>query len=669
MKFFTVFLLFCGFLVSCHAQNPLPLKPNKFSQNHILRRIYDFQDKRNTDSLLFYLTQPIHEYRLAAAVALGSVQDTLAIAELWRVSMQDTSVAVRSAAAFAIGQTGSSLAESRLIFALERERNALVAAAILEAIGKCATIAGIEFVAGLRYQSDTLRLGQAYCFYRAALKKAIIDGILQPLISLEGTFKVSELLLLSRNEVVRVIASAYFARNRKLIKEPDYKHQCRQLAQFDSDPVVRMHMTQALEFHQDDTSFAVLSNILKREKDYRVLVSAFRALKSYDLSPQERSERIAQEAERFFSDQNLNPNALIALAEMCQSKSLNASEENLLIWAQLTENYRARALLWGAAATKNINAKNRITDLISQTKKPYEKAALITALPLESVNANQYLELALNKNNPAVVRSSAIEALQNLHNETDFIQKLQKDKTFAEQILKLLILAVRSQDEAVSGLGAAILRGKDLPYKALLNGQYTFLEEAAQHFSKPQDVETYVEIAQTLAYLNDQAYVAAIAKVNQKALDWENISRIKQGQCVLMETSKGDIVVELLINETPLSVANFISLIRQGFYTNKSFHRVVQNFVAQGGCPRGDGWGSSPDLIRSEFTQRGYETGVLGLASAGKDTESCQWFFTHCPTPHLDGRYTIFGKIIIGQYVIDQLEIGDKIKKIEVLDN
>ncbi|TAF31431.1 MAG: peptidylprolyl isomerase [Cytophagales bacterium] len=136
-----------------------------------------------------------------------------------------------------------------------------------------------------------------------------------------------------------------------------------------------------------------------------------------------------------------------------------------------------------------------------------------------------------------------------------------------------------------------------------------------------------------------------------------------------METSKGDIVVELLINETPLSVANFISLIRQGFYTNKSFHRVVQNFVAQGGCPRGDGWGSSPDLIRSEFTQRGYETGVLGLASAGKDTESCQWFFTHCPTPHLDGRYTIFGKIIIGQYVIDQLEIGDKIKKIEVLDN
>ncbi|HES60200.1 MAG TPA: peptidylprolyl isomerase, partial [Caldithrix sp.] len=109
-------------------------------------------------------------------------------------------------------------------------------------------------------------------------------------------------------------------------------------------------------------------------------------------------------------------------------------------------------------------------------------------------------------------------------------------------------------------------------------------------------------------------------------------------------------------------------LIDQGFYKNKKIHRVVPNFVIQDGCPRGDGWGSPDFSIRSEFSMINYEEGSIGMASAGKDTESSQWFITHSPTPHLDGRYTNFGKVISGIGIVHQIEVGDEILDMEIVE-
>ena len=100
----------------------------------------------------------------------------------------------------------------------------------------------------------------------------------------------------------------------------------------------------------------------------------------------------------------------------------------------------------------------------------------------------------------------------------------------------------------------------------------------------------------------------------------------------------------------------------------KVFHRVVPNFVIQGGCPRGDGWGNSDYTIRSEFADLRYQEGFVGMASAGKDTEGCQWFITHSPTPHLDGSYSIFAKVIEGMEVVHQIQVGDEITAIELLN-
>ena len=113
-------------------------------------------------------------------------------------------------------------------------------------------------------------------------------------------------------------------------------------------------------------------------------------------------------------------------------------------------------------------------------------------------------------------------------------------------------------------------------------------------------------------------------------------------------------------NKAPATVANFIALAQDNYYDNNRVHRVVPNFVIQGGCNRGDGYGGLDYTIRSEFSQQYYDDeGYIGMASAGKDTEGTQWFITHSPTPHLDGRYTIFGKVIDGMDVVHKIQVGD----------
>ena len=116
---------------------------------------------------------------------------------------------------------------------------------------------------------------------------------------------------------------------------------------------------------------------------------------------------------------------------------------------------------------------------------------------------------------------------------------------------------------------------------------------------------------------------------------------------------------------------NFIDLTERGFFNGKNFHRVVPNFVIQGGCPRGDGYGSLNYNIRSEFNDRTeyHEAGCVGMASAGPHTESTQWFVTHSSTPHLDGRYTLFGKVTAGMDVVNQIQQSDIIKAVTLVNN
>jgi cyclophilin family peptidyl-prolyl cis-trans isomerase len=115
-------------------------------------------------------------------------------------------------------------------------------------------------------------------------------------------------------------------------------------------------------------------------------------------------------------------------------------------------------------------------------------------------------------------------------------------------------------------------------------------------------------------------------------------------------------------------VDSFITLARKGYFNNLTFHRVVPNFVIQGGDPRGDGEGGPGYQIRCEVNTRPYARGAVGMALSGKDTGGSQFFITHSPQPHLDGGYTVFGQVISGMEVVDRISRGDVIRRVEIFE-
>lgn len=153
-------------------------------------------------------------------------------------------------------------------------------------------------------------------------------------------------------------------------------------------------------------------------------------------------------------------------------------------------------------------------------------------------------------------------------------------------------------------------------------------------------------------------------KIYNKDFDWEYLKKIFENKYASVKTNKGTVKIELFPEVTPFTVYNFVKLSEKGYYNGTMFHRVVPNFVIQGGDPTGTGNGGPGYSIRSEFSQLNFFTGAVGMASSGKDTEGSQWFITHSPQLHLDARYTLFGIVVDGQDVVDKTQIGDKIKSI-----
>jgi peptidyl-prolyl cis-trans isomerase B (cyclophilin B) len=140
---------------------------------------------------------------------------------------------------------------------------------------------------------------------------------------------------------------------------------------------------------------------------------------------------------------------------------------------------------------------------------------------------------------------------------------------------------------------------------------------------------------------------------------------------VKISTEKGDMVAELYDNETPITVNNFKDLIGKGFYNGLNFHRVLPDFVIQGGCPVGNGSGGPGYNIQCEVNadKQYHDRGVLSMAHAGRNTGGSQFFICHSRnnTSHLDRNHTCFGKVVEGVEVIDLIKQGDKINSIEVI--
>ncbi|WP_086267663.1 peptidylprolyl isomerase [Campylobacter devanensis] len=153
-------------------------------------------------------------------------------------------------------------------------------------------------------------------------------------------------------------------------------------------------------------------------------------------------------------------------------------------------------------------------------------------------------------------------------------------------------------------------------------------------------------------------------------IDANELSKCK---FAVIKTDKGDMVAELYPDETPQTVANFVELAKSGFYDGLNFHRVIPNFVIQGGCPYGNGVGGPGWRIKCECVgqKRKHNRGSLSMAHAGRDTGGSQFFVCHSPQPHLNGVHTIFGELIDDESksVLDAIRQGDKITTIEIKES
>jgi peptidyl-prolyl cis-trans isomerase B (cyclophilin B) len=134
-----------------------------------------------------------------------------------------------------------------------------------------------------------------------------------------------------------------------------------------------------------------------------------------------------------------------------------------------------------------------------------------------------------------------------------------------------------------------------------------------------------------------------------------------------LDTERGPIRLELFADKAPLTVANFVNLAKRGFYDGLNFHRVIADFMIQGGCPEGSGRGG-PGYRFEDETGNGvrHERGVISMANAGPNTNGSQFFITHVATPWLDGKHTVFGKVVSGLEAVDAVRQGDRIRKVTI---
>lgn len=265
----------------------------------------------------------------------------------------------------------------------------------------------------------------------------------------------------------------------------------------------------------------------------------------------------------------------------------------------------------------------------------------------------QYVEL-IGQANALLpqLRATGIEAYKAAPNE---------DPELAQLLVGIAANDLRSDryDDALAL--AELLIENDAPEEALYGvaGTAAYCSDnfarAQQYLTRAREAEVLGE--EGLMYLTD----ANLAKEL-----WDRERRLRQAEAdaddlprVLMKTTEGDLLLELYENEAPQTVGNFVSLVEDGFYNGLTFHRVLPGFMAQGGCPTGNGTGGPGYRIYCECHEEGHRKhfrGTLSMAHAGRDTAGSQFFLTFRRTPHLDGRHTVFGRVIEGLEVLEELE-------------
>ena len=662
-------------LLAACARTPQPSASgpaNKY-QDVIMRQIGTAQDERNTAAILPFLTNGNPEYRCEAALALASVQAPAAVPALLSL-LRDREPSVRRAAAYALGQTGDSTAVDSLRVRVLLENDNVVRRYVHEALGRTVTRHSLPELWRVEVLNDTARAGAlAWGLSRAALR-----GLTSPESIRRTVLLLNEPKLPARGRLAAVGGLS-------------------RVGGFDDD-LKRLALSTLLRVAQKDRSYAVraaaattlgriaaapmpmqeklsgplpaigqVSNLLVllavKDPDYRVRLSAIRGL-PFDAGTYPASRKVIFCALR-------RDRAAVALTAAEWLLAHAKGESGPLLAALADGNKQAsvrvraallRAAMRHASPAARPSLVETIENRYSVAGSGYEKGFWLEALGEDPAAFDFVRGAAFSAGQSPVVAGYALAALLTMRRLADFPAARQAD--FAAAMRQ----GLAGGDVAQLGTAAEALSDAKL-FAAPDPADLAALRAAQARLRLPTEIEAWQQLQGAIDKLNKapKPTPTPLATAAQHPIDWVVVQSVPVGQQVRLCTSKGIILLELKPNEAPGAVASFVTLLNQHFYDNLYFHRVVPDFVAQGGDPRGDGNGSAPYSLRSEFGDLRYEEGSVGLASAGKDTESCQFFITHTPTPHLDGRYPIFAQVVGGMDVVHKLNIGDQILRIELV--
>ncbi len=643
-----------------------------FAQSDQQIRMLQDQRPERSKELYSFLQSGNERDRELALLALANIQDTAAVDAVAPL-LSDEAPKVRSMAAFALGMINKPRCATLLFRRLSVEREEKCVTDILNAIGLCGTQDDLKkMVSQAEDYPEEWRSWLALSIARFANRKVRDISASKYAASL---LKDNATVINATYALMRIGDTTVIRNNRVRLTE--------QLG--NSSAIVRMWSASALALLNDDETIQALSKTAETDKDWRVRVNAIRALRTKSSARMIIAKAISDKNE------HVSMSAVASYDQMTADEPVIADSSSMFDLLRSTATpvsvkEEIRILLarkMGERAIPLIGPwKNDNPYIAAQRVRAYGAAGSEKSIPVIKEAILQ------SGTSSAIVTIAGIESYQSIAQHSS--DQVKKD------FLKMATLMFARNDAGISYTSAMAFQ--DTSFSTEIRKIYcSALISAFNAMKAPADLEPMVELLKVFAEIGDSSALASVesglsAKDNvirrsaEKAYtaitgedppdrpdapdgyrpfySMQDLPLLEQYKGADVTTSRGKIRITFEKEAAPFTVLNFILLARKGFYDGLSFHRVVSNFVIQGGDPLGNGSGGPNYSIRTEVHPNArFKSGGVGMASAGKDTEGSQWFITHCPTPHLDYRYTVFGYTPDAK-VIDQIMIGDKIEHI-----
>jgi cyclophilin family peptidyl-prolyl cis-trans isomerase/HEAT repeat protein len=634
------------------------------------------------DGLLARGSRPI---RAAAALAIGQVgaEQGMAGAPRLRVLLRDNDPSVASNAAYALGLLRDSLAITALTEALSREPR--ISAEAAWALGEIGAPARNALTTALGLDHDDVTTIQLL-LAAAKLRPVPVAGIRRYLTASDPSVVWAAAYAIARQRAPAGVRDLIELEHSPMARRPELQTSTNARGPYNTSAVnaavIRAEIARGLtKAAAGDslgvTAFSVLARLVT-DSDTHVRINALRSLGTY----RERAKALLTNATH-----DPDPNVRIAAAQSVGSALTSASTEFQSLWAADTAiAYRASLLAsataaglrppqlvdWAGSADWRLRAAvaNAAGDTLDRA------FALSRTIPLLADRDPRVREAAYGSIAPPgsmaledTVHAILLRGLQ----DPDFYVRATVIGALTERPASTDLRAVLASYRLASRDSANDARLAALQYVAALwkKDSISFDSSLRQDLSEQNPPADPLERAagKDLPFWKGWK---AVRPAPKPASWYQHIARTVVMPSIngnrpraTIQTVRGPIVLELFGDAAPITVWNFLSLARSGYYRSTRFHRVVPNFVAQDGDPRDDGNGGPGYAIRDEMNPNRYERGAVGMALSGPDTGGSQYFITHSPQPHLDGHYTVFGKVVRGFDVLDRIVQGDRITRID----